>query len=74
MQKNTTKIQKHLFKLRKEKKLRDKEYFKIYPSDLIPPRLYGTVRAYKPERYYLMRAVLPVIERPPMELLNNWLK
>ena len=39
-QKYTSKIQKHLCKLRKEKKFTDKEYFEIYPSDPIPPRLY----------------------------------
>ena len=31
-QKYTNKIQKHLCKLRKEKKFTDKEYFEIYPS------------------------------------------
>ena len=39
----TNKIQKILCHLRKEKKFTDKEYFQIYPSDPIPPRLYGTV-------------------------------
>ena len=48
-QKYTSKIQKHLCKLRKEKKFTDKKYFEIYPSDPIPPRLYGTVNAQKPE-------------------------
>ena len=38
-----SKIQKHLCKLRKEKKFTDKEYCEIYPSDSILPRLYGTV-------------------------------
>ena len=41
-QKYTSKIQKHLCKLRKEKKFTDKEYFEIYPSDPIPPRLFGS--------------------------------
>ena len=36
-QKYTSKIQKHLHKLRKEKKLKDTEYFEIYPSDPIAP-------------------------------------
>ena len=39
-QKYTSKIQKHLCKLRKEKKFTDKEYFEIYLSDPIPPHLY----------------------------------
>ena len=33
-----------LCKLKKEKKFTDKEYFEIYPSDPILPRLYGTVK------------------------------
>ena len=64
-QKYTSKIQKHLCKLRKEKKFTDKEYFEIYPSDPIPPRLYGTVKAHKPEKNYPMRTVVSTIETPP---------
>ena len=45
----TNKIQKILCRLSKEKKFTDKEYFQIYPSDSIPPRLYGTIKAHKPE-------------------------
>ena len=41
----TNKIQKILCRLRKEKKFTDKEYFQIYPSDPIPPPLYGTIKA-----------------------------
>ena len=64
-QKYTSKIQKHLCKLRKEKKFTDKEYFEIYPSDPIPPRLYGTVKAHKPEKNYPMRTVVSTIGTPP---------
>ena len=49
-QKYTSKIQKHLCKLRKEKKFTDKEYFEIYPSDPIPPQLYGRVETHKSEK------------------------
>ena len=56
-----SKIQKHLRKLRKEKKFTDKEYCEIYPSDSILPRLYGTVKAHKPEKNYPMHTVY-----------NNW--
>ena len=52
-----SKIQKHLCKLRKEKKFTDKEYFEIYPSDPISLRLYGTVKAHKQEKNYPMRTV-----------------
>ena len=44
-QKYTSKMQKHLCKLRKEKKFKDKEYLEIYPSDPISPRLYETVKS-----------------------------
>ena len=49
-QKYTSKIQKHLCKLRKEKKFTDKEYFEIYPSDPISPQLYGRVETHKSEK------------------------
>ena len=64
-QKYTSKIHKHLCKLRKEKKFTDKEYFKTYPSDPIPPRLCGTVKARKPEKNYPMRTVVSTIRTPP---------
>ena len=57
-QKYTSKIQKHLCKLRKEKKFPDKEYFEIYPSDPIPPQIYETVKVHKPEKNYPMRTVV----------------
>ena len=44
----TNKIQKNICKLRKENKFTNKTYFKLYPSDTIPPRFYGTVKAHKP--------------------------
>ena len=64
-QEYTSKIQKHLCKLRKEKKFTDKEYFEIYPSDPIPPRLYGTVKVHKPEKNYPMCTVVSTIGTPP---------
>ena len=44
------KFQKELAKLRKENKFYNKTYFKLYPSDAIPPRLYGVIKAHKPEK------------------------
>ena len=64
-QKYTSKVQKHLCKLRKEKKFKNKEYFEIYPSNPIPPQLYGTVKAHKPEKNYPMRTVVSTIGTPP---------
>ena len=61
-QKYTRKIQKHLCKLRKEKK-----YFEIYPSDPISPRLYGTVKAHKPEKNYPCVLLYQQLEHHPME-------
>ena len=46
----TRKSQKHLCKLRTEKKFTDKDYFEIYTSDPNLPQLYGTVKARKPEK------------------------
>ena len=60
----TNKIQKILCRLRKEKKFTDKEYFQIYPSDPIPPRLYGTIKAHKPEKNYPMRTIVSTIGTP----------
>ena len=61
----TNKIQKHLSKLRKEDKFDKKTYYKLYPSDPIPPRLYGTIKAHKPEKDYPMRTIVSTIGTPP---------
>ena len=63
--KYTSKIQKHLCRLNEEKKFTDQAYFEIYPSDPIPPRLYRTVKAHKPEKNYPMRTVVSTIATPP---------
>ena len=57
-------IQKILCRLRKEKKFTGKEYFQIYPSDPIPPRLYGTIKAHKPEKNYPMRTIVSTVGTP----------
>ena len=59
----TNKIQK-TFRLRKEKKFTDKQYFQIYPSDPIPPRLCGTIKAHKTEKNYPTRTIVSTIETP----------
>ena len=56
-----TKIRTMLCKLRKKGRFTDKEYGKLYPSDPIPPRMYGTVKAHKPEKNYPMRIVVSTI-------------
>ena len=44
-----SKIHKKLWKHRK-KKFTNKTYFELCPSDTIPARLYGTIKAHKPEK------------------------
>ena len=56
-----TKIQKKLSSLRKLQRFTDKEYEKMYPSDAIPPRMYGLIKAHKPEKNYPMRLVVSTI-------------
>ena len=57
----TNKIQKILCRLRKEKKFADREYFQVYLSDPIPPRLYGIIKAHKSEKNYPMRNIVSTI-------------
>ena len=58
-------IRKTLCSLNKKGKFTKKEYEAIYPSDAIPPRMYGTVKAHKPEKNYPMRIVVSTIGTPP---------
>ena len=60
----TNKIQKILRRLRKEKKFTDREYFQICPSDPIPPRFYGIIKAHKHENNYPMRTIVSIIGTP----------
>jgi hypothetical protein len=55
------KIQKKLSKLRKLGRFSDKEYERMYPSDAIPPRMYGMIKAHKPEKDFPMRLVVSTI-------------
>ena len=43
-------VQKELAKLRKEGKFDNKTYYKVYPSDEIPSRLYGVTKVHKPKK------------------------
>ena len=53
-----------LCRIRKETKFTDKEYFQIYPSDPIPPRLHGTIKSHKPEKKYSVRTIVSTIGTP----------
>ena len=55
------KIQKKLSRLRKLGRFSDKEYERMYPSDAIPPRMYGMIKAHKPEKDFPMRLVVSTI-------------
>ena len=45
----TSKIRKHLASLRKQQKFDTRTYFQHYLSNPFPPRLYGVIKANKPE-------------------------
>ena len=60
-----SKIQKHLATLRKQQKFETRTYSQLYPSDPIPPRLYGAIKAHKPEKCYPIRAIVSTIGTPP---------
>ena len=58
------KICKVLSNLNKKGRFTKQEYEKLYPSDPIPPRMYGTIKAHKPEKNYPMRIVVSTIGTP----------
>ena len=47
--------------MRKEGKFTDTEYREIYPSDAVPPRLYGVIKAHKPEKNFPMRTIVSTV-------------
>ena len=49
---------------KRKKKFTDREYLQIYPSDPIPPRLYGTIKPHKAEKNYPMRTIVSTIGTP----------
>ncbi|XP_065683453.1 uncharacterized protein LOC136096195 [Hydra vulgaris] len=55
------KIRRYLSKLNKRNCFSKEEYEKIYPSDPIPPRMYGVIKAHKPEKFYPMRIIISTI-------------
>ena len=60
-------FQNKLRNLKKEEKLDDKLYRKLYPTDGIPPRMYGLIKAHKPGKNFPMRMVVSTIGSPPYE-------
>ena len=61
-------IRNALAPLNKKGRFTKKEYESIYPSDAVPPRMYGLVKAHKPEKDYPMRLVVSTIGSPPYGL------
>ena len=47
------KVRKTLSELKKLRRFTTNEYEELYPSDPLPPRMYGTVKAHKPENITL---------------------
>ena len=57
----TQKVKKILSQMNKNNRFTKKEYENIYPSDPIPPRMYGSIKAH-PEKNYPMRIIVSTIE------------
>ena len=57
-------FQNALREIKKQGRIDDKLYERLYPSDPIPPRMYGTVQAHKPEKDYPMRIVVSTVGTP----------
>ena len=55
------KFQKEISRLKKEEKIDVRTFHRLYPSDAVPPRLYGLLKAHKPEKNYPMRTVVSTI-------------
>ena len=67
-------IRKELSTLNKKGRFTKKEYEMLYPSDAIPPRMYGTIKAHKPEKDYPMRVVVSTIGTPPYGISSYLVK
>ncbi|XP_065665425.1 uncharacterized protein LOC136086859 [Hydra vulgaris] len=66
------KIKTYLSQLNKKQRFSKTEYDSIYPSDPIPPRMYGLIKAHKPEKAYPMRIVVSTIGTP-IYVISNYL-
>ena len=58
------KLQKLLSSIKKEVDMPYKLYLSMYPSDGIPPRLYGTIKAHKPSKNYPARTIVSTVGTP----------
>ena len=58
------KFQVVISQLKKEEKIDKMTFYSVYPSDAVPPRLYGLIKAHKASKDYPMRAVVSTIGTP----------
>ena len=58
------KFQVEISRLRKEDKINKQTFYAMYPSDAVPPRLYGLIKAHKPSKNFPMRCVVSTIGTP----------
>ena len=55
------KVQRQVSQLHKDNKIDKSQFFQMYPSDAVPPRMYGMIKAHKPEKKFPMRTVVSTI-------------
>lgn len=70
----TRKVQTTLRQLKQRGKFTDSEYKNLYPSDPVPPRMYGVVKAHKPEKNFPMRIVVSTIGTPTYKTSEHLVK
>ena len=71
---HVNKIQKVLSSIRKQINIPDKLYYRIHPSDAIPPRAYGQCKAHKPSKQYPFRILVSTIGTAPYSLSEYLVK
>ena len=54
-------MQRAISQLHKEDKLDKSQFYQMYQSDAVPPRMYGALKAHKPEKDYPMRTIVSTI-------------
>ena len=57
----TQNVRKVLCEMNKKNRFTKKEYEKVYPSDPLPPRMYGSIKAHKVQKGYPMRTIVSTI-------------
>ena len=68
------KFQKLLSSIKKEVEITNKLYRELYPSDGIPPRLYGTIKAHKPSKNYPARTIVSTVGTPSYKVSKHLVK